>query len=510
MRTQRSHTLLLYLIAALVLASFLFVFLTRPKLPQGSKTGAESGAEHEEYTVPTKYENIQVKTVEERSDDGRYLLHASWPVSEHDGINADLDNFASDFISEFKNTSADIKQAREEYIQETGTDGATFHASYNLHFDVSFANENYVAFTFTIYRNTGNTGTEEIITVLYNRQTGERIPLSRLFANENYLETLSELSREDIYQRMAESVEPEQFSSEEQYTEWLNSLKANIINPGTEPTEENFHSLVIDAEGFLDIHFDRYQVAPGAWGVVTVQIPLSKVKHLFTDEVRELFELSPEPETPVEPPPTSQLPNPESANCATQKCIALTFDDGPSVYTDSLLATLQSRGAKATFFVLGITARVQQQTLLNLARANMEIGNHTWDHKDLTKLSLEEVRSQIDRTGDLVETITGTRPVLVRPPYGATNDATAIAVNQPVILWNIDPEDWKYHDSEHVAKHVIANARRNAIILAHDIHETTVAAIPEIIDTLTQEGYVFVTVSELLGSENLVAGRVYR
>lgn len=507
MKKQKARSAPLYLTIVVLIMVLISVVLFGSL--QFSTTDRDIHAEHKEYVIPSKYENIHTKTVEDQSDEKRYLLHASWPTTENETINTSLDAFASDFISEFEEVSADIKQSREEYIRETGNDGVTFHASYNLHFDVSFANDDYVAFTFTKHRNTGNTGTDEISTVIYDRNTGEEIPLSSLFADPNYLERLSELTRRDLYERVESSADESEFDSEDQRKEWIKSFKTVMVDPGTEPTEDNFSSIVINSEGFLEINFDKYQVAPGTWGVVTVQIPLSEVRDLFSEEVRSLFDLNIEPEkgASAQPPINTETPS-GKVDCSVEKCVALTFDDGPSAYTAELISILSEKRIKATFFVLGINARIQQQTILDLTHAGMEIGNHTWDHKDLTKLSIDEINDQVNRTADLIETITGSRPELVRPPYGAINEATAIAINAPVVLWNVDPEDWRYQNSEYITSHVVENAKPGAIILAHDIYETTVKAMPGIIDELQAAGYRFVTVSELVGEGRLVDGKI--
>lgn len=479
--------------------------------------------EESEYIVPSKYDNIKLKTVEEAEAENRYLLHASWPVTENEKINELLDEKAQAFIDEFKEVSADIQKSREEYIEETGNDGATFHADYNMHFDVAFADENYLAFVFSLFRNTGNTGNNNVLSLIFNRKSGEVIPVSDLFVSSDYLTKLSELAREDLYRRAEEEADLAEFDSKEERELWIENLKKEMIDLGTLPKAENFKNIVINDEGILEIHFDKYQVAPGYWGRIEIEIPLERVQELFVPEVKKLFNLEEEKmleektekkevkdnlvgeEVILNEVETESL----AVDCTKEKCIALTFDDGPSVYTEILLSTLQEKGVKATFFVLGVNARVQQQTIIDLNKAGMEIGNHTWSHKDLTKLSVEAVKEEVNNSADLISNIIGKRPFLVRPPYGAINGQVKAVANSPLILWNVDPEDWKYHDSDYVAKHIIEHVKSGAIVLSHDIHKTTVEAIPEVIDTLLSEGYKLVTVSELFGEVELEKGQTY-
>lgn len=138
------------------------------------------------------------------------------------------------------------------------------------------------------------------------------------------------------------------------------------------------------------------------------------------------------------------------------------------------------------------------------------IGNHSWNHKDLRKLNSEGIHSQIARTNAVVMEITGHRLRLVRPPYGAIDDTVRSTVQAPLILWDSDPEDWKDRNSEIVASRIISAAEPGAIILAHDIHKTTVNAVPQIIDSLLNNGYHFVTIPEMLAQQPLQYEHSYR
>jgi peptidoglycan-N-acetylglucosamine deacetylase len=195
------------------------------------------------------------------------------------------------------------------------------------------------------------------------------------------------------------------------------------------------------------------------------------------------------------------------------KCVALTFDDGPGPCTGQLLDTLADHGARATFFDIGQNAAASPGLVRRQHEEGHEIGNHSWSHPDLTRLPPEEVRAQLDRTSRAIEDATGRPPALLRPPYGARNDAVAQQAGQagmPLILWNVDTEDWKYRDSDHVTNAVLSTVQPGSVVLMHDIHETTVAAVPGILDALAGQGYHFVTVSELYGgTDALTAGALY-
>ena len=186
--------------------------------------------------------------------------------------------------------------------------------------------------------------------------------------------------------------------------------------------------------------------------------------------------------------------------------IAMTFDDGPHpVLTPRLLDMLKARGIKATFFLIGQNAAEYPDIVRRIAAEGHEIGNHTWNHPQLTKLSPAALREEIDRTSSTIAEIIGKPLHVMRPPYGATSDYINHWINREfgmkVVLWSVDPLDWKYRNSARVESQILAGARPGAIILSHDIHATTVAAMPDVFDSLLAKGYKFVTVSELIAMD---------
>jgi peptidoglycan/xylan/chitin deacetylase (PgdA/CDA1 family) len=186
--------------------------------------------------------------------------------------------------------------------------------------------------------------------------------------------------------------------------------------------------------------------------------------------------------------------------------IAITFDDGPSAQlTPRLLDILKERGIKATFFVVGKNVAEYPEIVRRMANEGHEIANHSWSHPTLTQLGSEGIRKQIENTNDAILKVTGKRPVLMRPPYGATtsmlNKRFTEEFGLKVILWSVDPLDWRYRNSNRVLNAIVQNTRPGAIIIAHDIHATTVAAMPATLDLLVSKGYKFVTVSDLIQME---------
>jgi peptidoglycan/xylan/chitin deacetylase (PgdA/CDA1 family) len=196
-------------------------------------------------------------------------------------------------------------------------------------------------------------------------------------------------------------------------------------------------------------------------------------------------------------------------DCAVAKCIALTFDDGPGPDTGRLLDLLKAQHVPATFFVLGDQA-VKYPALVNREYAEgNEVGNHTWDHKDLSKLPAAAVQAEINRSADAIAATGIPRPTLVRPPYGAVDDTVRAVGGFPFIMWRVDPQDWKYPDPARVADQIVGHAAPGRIVLSHDTHRTTVDAMPAVIQRLKQQGYTFVTISTLMKGVSLQNGVSY-
>src|SRR6266567_9524817 len=183
--------------------------------------------------------------------------------------------------------------------------------------------------------------------------------------------------------------------------------------------------------------------------------------------------------------------------------IALTFDDGPSAtLTPKLLDLLAAHHIKATFFVIGENVAEHPEIVERAAREGHEIANHSWSHPNLGKMSGDSVRSQLKRTDDAIRNATGTRPTLMRPPYGSITDPEKRWIHDEfgyqIILWDVDPYDWKRPGPSVVRNRILKETRPGSIVLSHDIHPGTIEAMPLTFDALEAKGFKFVTLSELI------------
>lgn len=180
-----------------------------------------------------------------------------------------------------------------------------------------------------------------------------------------------------------------------------------------------------------------------------------------------------------------------------KKMVALTYDDGPSIYTPRILKTLKENNSVATFFVVGNRVPMYSDTVKKAYGMGCEIGNHTYEHKILTRADAAGIRNQVSRTNAAVKKITGTDPIVMRPPGGAVNNMVKSQTGMPMILWSIDTLDWRTRNAASTKTAVLDHVKDGDIVLMHDLYEATANASTTIIPTLVERGYQLVTVSEL-------------
>jgi peptidoglycan/xylan/chitin deacetylase (PgdA/CDA1 family) len=231
--------------------------------------------------------------------------------------------------------------------------------------------------------------------------------------------------------------------------------------------------------------------------------------------VAQTPEGTPTTPAPGAPPTEATTPAAPSHKTTYSSChvdgqfIAMTFDDGPSnANTARLLDMLKERKIHATFFMCGENVVQYPQLLKRMIAEGHEVANHSWNHPQLTKMNDEAVRSQLQRTHDAIVAACGVKPVLMRPPYGAfTERQQRWAFGEfgyKCILWDVDPLDWKVRNAAHVESEILKQTVPGSIVLSHDIHKTTVDAMPATLDALAHKGFKFVTVSELLAMDRPV------
>jgi peptidoglycan/xylan/chitin deacetylase (PgdA/CDA1 family) len=190
-------------------------------------------------------------------------------------------------------------------------------------------------------------------------------------------------------------------------------------------------------------------------------------------------------------------------DCGLVKCVALTFDDGPSPYTDRLLQVLEANDAKATFFLIGNKVAADPAGAKRIADAGMEVANHTWEHANMTTIPVELITEQLSKANDAIAAATGVTPTLYRPAGGLSNDAVREAARRlgmAEILWDVIPFDW-INDSDTAATTYMLKTqiKPGSVVLFHDTYSSTVDVVYQFTPVLKANGYHLVTVSQLLG-----------
>lgn len=230
-------------------------------------------------------------------------------------------------------------------------------------------------------------------------------------------------------------------------------------------------------------------------------------------QAAEVVEQAPDTPQPAETKLQQETPAQSSGRTIdpNKPMIALTFDDGPyAPVGNQIMDCLAKYGGKATFFVVGNRCASYKTEMRRMAAEGHEIGNHTYDHKYLNKLNAEQIRYQISKGNEAIEAAAGVKCRLVRLPGGNKNDTVLANVDAPMIMWNIDTEDWKTKNARKTIDAVVGKVKDGDIVLMHEIYKQSGAAAVDIIPALVNQGYQLVTVSELAqyrgGLEN---GKVY-
>ncbi|MEC0226644.1 polysaccharide deacetylase family protein [Paenibacillus alba] len=197
----------------------------------------------------------------------------------------------------------------------------------------------------------------------------------------------------------------------------------------------------------------------------------------------------------------------QTKGSAASKQVAITFDDGPDgKYTPQVLDILKQNGVKATFFVVGSQVSKFPSVLKRIHEEGHAIGNHSWDHADLSKLSSVRIEQELNKTEDWIMKTIGISPSLVRAPYGAVSKPVKKAVEQSgrsLVSWDVDPRDWAGTSSTDIIQNIKTHTKDGGIILLHSFGgkkgnlDNTIEALPGIIAYLKKENFDIVTVPEM-------------
>ena len=391
-------------------------------------------------------------------------------------------------------------QARADAFLAQNSEGF-FEARYQTH----RYNTYLVSFALDFYAYTPDTGLSHTRkTMLVDLMGGREVHLSDMFIPEfDYITASAEIVRA----RFIEDAET-LAADAEAYAQFL--AAAETLSA---PLAENYDCYILDANRLI-FFFPSIDGTP-----LSVAVPLADyggnwladayaMQYFGTREGDNLAandsplpEITPEPTAPPEP--------------SNAKYLALTFDDGPTrSHTERLLDGLAEMNAHATFFVVGHRLGTTGDLIQRMVDEGHSVGSHSYNHADLTAITREAVAYQLDTTNDLIREITGLETTLLRPPYGARDARLAemaTARGMSLIIWSVDPQDWKTREAKALSAHIISHAKDGDIILLHDLYGTSVDAALIAVRELTAQGYIFVTVDELLEiNGGRTVGGIYR
>ena len=407
---------------------------------------SENKTDEKYYVSDSKYNGIKSKFINRASKKEKTSLE--YPITDNDFINktvADkIDEYDSDFKQSVKNSSFDGALTQDVSYQISHNDSEFMSLILSIKQDIQGAHPVSLQFFWT-----------------FSKKEGKIVTLSDLVQN-------SSQNIDGIVAEVRSSIEA--------------SLKnKNESTDLSEIVAEDLMNFIILDKNTISWQFGRGQLLPSSFGEISASIPVKTIsKYIENDFAKKIFTVS---ETPKIEPRKEVSKN---KKCA-KNCVALTFDDGPSVYTSKLLDILRERNAKATFYVLGSQVSKRPDLLRRMKNEGHQIGNHTWSHADLTKISPERIGQEISKTDEVIKNITGNATSTVRPPYGSVNSGVLIKfkeLGKPSILWSVDTRDWLDRNSQIVCSRAVSSARSGSVILLHDIHSTSVDAIPCIVDGL--------------------------
>ncbi|MBK5499839.1 MULTISPECIES: polysaccharide deacetylase family protein [unclassified Peribacillus] len=416
------------------------------------------------YSNDQNYPEADIQTFVKDDTKGGYSV--SRPVLHIENIDMQLEAY--------------IKKEIKDYEKKWKAIGGKASSELNLTYTILHFSKQTITISFDKYEQVGGKKQSGSRIFTYDIPSQKKLSIEDIFAPDtDYLSVLSDIVFEELTESKEEGISKSLVKKKTQLKaanfDSFSVLKNTLVfyvKTDEDGDSSKTHTIAINKELFKNSLLDSYQS-----------------KDLNQDRVKEW-----QPKHVV-----AKLPVKNEWIDPSQKVIALTFDDGPHPsHTMSILEALNKYDAHATFFVLGSRVQHYPEVLQKMTEQGNEIGNHSWDHPQLTRLSKKKIKSQIEQTQDAIEKATGTEPDLIRPPYGAINDnVREYMEDMKVTLWDVDPEDWKNRSKKKIVGKVMSKAKDGKVILMHDIYQTSAQAAVEIIKQLHDKGYQLVTISEL-------------
>lgn len=371
---------------------------------------------------------------------------------------------------------SDFDKIIKKYIENTYQSFSTEYGSYlklgyqpelNIDYTYQEVDGRYLNITLKTFIQSGTLAHPifKIQTFVYDKKNFKLLQLKD-FIDENTLKKMVPVIKQQLISNYKECLFIESLSSK---------INKDFSN----------YSLFTVQNNNITFYFNPYEISSLNCGIIKIDIPINKYSLLLpvsSNQNNNTFYKYTSISNVIDP---------------NKPVIALTFDDGPSKYTKEIVEVLKEYNAVATFFVLGNKVELYSDTLQVLLNNGNEIGNHSYNHKWLTKLSNDDFQKQLNDTNKLVYDMFNYQIKSMRPTYGAINQKLREQSNLDVVMWDIDTRDWSYKDSKRIANIAINEAEDGKIILMHDTRKRTLEAVKILVPALIEKGYQFVTVQEL-------------
>ena len=397
----------------------------------------------------------------EKDENKNYIVEINYPKVKSKQLLAYTDDY--------------IKNKKKEFKEEISMEEPLNSSKYEFKADYKVTdNNNILGLHLNISEYTG--GAHHVRydkSYYYNKESDEIVSIKDFLEKDTSLDKLANLS---YYYVM-------KYSDDNN----LNFDKEGV-KEGLSFNLNNFEHFNFIDDG-LEFIFPPYQIAYYAAGEIKIVIPYDELNGIIKNKYLKYSKKN----------NIKQDNNRNLKEFSNKKLIAFTFDDGPSYFgTNKLLANLDKYNARVTFFVLGSRVENYKDTLTKAYKMGNTIGNHTYSHSNLLKLDNYSVMDEIKKTNETIKNITGSEAIYLRPPYGNINSDIKNISNMYTILWDLDTEDWKNKDKDRIADYIVSNAHDGAIVLLHDLYETSVDGALLAMERLEKEGYAFVTIDEMI------------
>ncbi|MEG0451232.1 MAG: polysaccharide deacetylase family protein [Lysinibacillus sp.] len=458
-RKKRGPWIDLLLIGAIAILGGAIVFLTNlneKSIFQKSQNAAPneitSDISEEESTFPG------VKIITDISNDEKMPFAIQYPSTNFDTLNEAI----TTYIDDSKKYYISMMRLQKDVKEHTG--------ELNIRLD-TYQYEHYYSFVLTDKMTLNDLEHHtKVKTFLIDNETGTVFDMRTLLNDDlKSLETFASHIQSEILKN----------------PKLEGKISQDKLMLATKPEWSSFTRFALKDESLI-IYFDEGEIADPSAGAPTFEMSLSFINPLLASDFQIAMEADETiiPKVDLDP---------------TKKHVALTFDDGPHPkVTKQILTLLEKYDAKGTFFMLGSRVQYYPSLVAEIRDAGHEIGNHSWSHPVLTKLSAAEVTKEFESTEQAIFNAIGQNSTVFRPPYGAINDAVRTMLPITSVNWTIDTLDWKHRSATSLLPIIQKSMHNNSIILMHDIHQSTADGLESVLAYLQSEGYEFITVSEML------------